>query len=1118
MRTLPYPRRPQGAGIRAAVLIPLAIAALTPTLLAVLPPTPAWAQQQQTASAAVPVRAAAKKPITHDVYDKWKSIQGTTLSRNGEWAAYALSSYEADPELIVRNLKSGAEKRYPRGRNARITSDSRYLLYTVEPAKADVEKAKGKPAAEQPKGALAIVELATGKQDTIERVRRFAVAEKGPRYVAYIQDPEPPKPAAPAARPAAGEASAPPASAAKPDDAADAAAQQGQGRRRQGGGAGGAAGAAQGGPGAAAGTRTPAPPAAPADLVVRDLTTGQAVLSVSAPDTFLWNEDGSRLLYATSPRNAEEKAVSVREMAGGKTATLVSGRGTYKSFAFNEKGDAVAFLADRAVKDEAAKPEEKPATAAASPAAAAPPEPDEDRLQQRRPLPGRGGAPGQGVAGTPGAAAATPPGPSATYAVWLWRAGEDKASEVVTAKTAGMPAGFVVSDNDGSLRFSEDGARLYCAYKPAPKPRAKDAPTPINVDIWASNDDLLQPMQKVRATQEARRDYAAAFNLRDRRFVPLATPDMPDVNADSDAKRVTIGGDDRKYRKLVSWDTSYRDVYLVDLGSGKRRLLQEKHSGPMSLSPGEKYLLYWDGAAQAWFARNLDGDKPAVNLTGAIKGVAFADETWDTPGPASAYGTAGWTDGDGSVLIYDRFDIWQVSPENKFAPRRLTSGRAGEKVYRYTRLDPEERVVPTDKPLLLSLTDDRTKATGYARLAGIGTSPTAPAPALETLVSLDKRMAGLQKAEDADTVLFTLSRFDEYPDLWTATLGDLKKMTRLSDANPQQKEYNWGTAELISYKSADGVPLRGILNKPENFDPSKKYPLLVYIYETLSDGLHQYTPPSAGTSINVSRYVSNGYLVLRPDIVYKTGYPGESALKCVLPAIEKVVDRGYVDEKRIGIQGHSWGGYQITHLVTRTNRFAAAEAGASVSNMVSAYGGIRWQTGMSRQFQYERTQSRIGGTPWDKTREFLENSPIFWADKVTTPYLTLHNDEDGAVPWEQGIEFVTALRRLGREAYLFNYNGEGHGLTNRDNQRHWTVHMAEFFDHYLLGAPRPEWMEKGVPYLDRGTRDLSAFYGKKPSAAEQTAAEKSEKPATAAAAGAGGESAEPRPLPPGAGQ
>jgi len=495
--------------------------------------------------------------------------------------------------------------------------------------------------------------------------------------------------------------------------------------------------------------------------------------------------------------------------------------------------------------------------------------------------------------------------------------------------------------------------------------------------------------------------------------------------------------------------------------------------------------------------------------------VRFEDESSDTPEPARAYGSAGWTSGDRSVLLYDKYDIWEVRPDGTDA--RLVTGGTGRKahiVFRYVRTDPEERTIPTDKPFLVSAVNDVTKATGYYRVTPTAAAPApvakpvrgkpaAPAPLAAgygepaRLVMVDKRLgspgagggpgggpgggggATLLKPKNADgPFILTASRFEEFPNLWTAG-PSFENLTKVSDANPQQSEYVWGRSELIEYINADGKTLHAILTKPENFDPAKKYPLMVYIYEELTNGLHSYATPSPGTSINLARYVSNGYVLLQPDIVYTEGYPGESAMKCVIPAVEKVLSLGYIDPARVGIQGHSWGGYQITYMITRTNIFRAVEAGASVSNMISAYGGIRWGTGMSRAFQYEKTQSRIGAPPWDKTLEFIENSPIFWVEKIKTPYLTIHNDDDDAVPWYQGIEFISALRRLGKEGYMFVYNGEKHGLRERENQKHWTVHMAEFFDHYLLDAPRPEWMDKGVPFLEKGTRDMTPFYPKK---------------------------------------
>jgi dipeptidyl aminopeptidase/acylaminoacyl peptidase len=315
-------------------------------------------------------------------------------------------------------------------------------------------------------------------------------------------------------------------------------------------------------------------------------------------------------------------------------------------------------------------------------------------------------------------------------------------------------------------------------------------------------------------------------------------------------------------------------------------------------------------------------------------------------------------------------------------------------------------------------------------------------------------------------LMLTASRFDQFPDLWI-TNPDFRELKRMSNGDAQRTPFAWGTSELVSFKNTDGVPLKGLLLKPENLDSKKKYPMIVYIYERLTQGLHSFRNPGPGTSINPTFYVSNGYLVFMPDIVYNVGYPGPSALKCVPPAIQAVVDKGYVDENAIGIQGHSWGGYQIAYMVTQTNRFKAAAPGALVSNMTSAYSGIRWGTGLARQFQYERGQSRIGGSLWDYPLRFLDNSPLFRADRVQTPLLMIANDEDDAVPWQQGIEFYLALRHLDKEVYMFSYNGEKHGLRRRINQKDYTRRLQEFFDHFLKGAPAPEWMEKGIPYLQK---------------------------------------------------
>src|SRR5438445_4168280 len=300
----------------------------------------------------------------------------------------------------------------------------------------------------------------------------------------------------------------------------------------------------------------------------------------------------------------------------------------------------------------------------------------------------------------------------------------------------------------------------------------------------------------------------------------------------------------------------------------------------------------------------------------------------------------------------------------------------------------------------------------------------------EKLVMGAKDFNNPTKAKDADVLMFTASRFDEYPDMWVTgpTFKDLKKV---SNGDEQRAQFNWGSAELVAFKNVDGVPLKGLLLKPENFDPKRKYPMIVYIYEKLTQGLHAFRNPGPGTSINPTFYVSNGYLIFMPDIVYTIDYPGQMPLQCVLPGIQAVVDKGFVDENAIGIQGHSWGGYQIDSMVTQTNRFKAAAPGAVVANMTSAYSGIRWGSGLPRQFQYEHSQSRIGGSLWEYPMRYLENSPVFRADRVQTPLLTIHNDEHDAVPSSQRIEYYLALHRLRQEVYMLRYNGEKQGLSKR---------------------------------------------------------------------------------------
>ncbi|MEL6923846.1 MAG: prolyl oligopeptidase family serine peptidase, partial [Bacteroidota bacterium] len=310
--------------------------------------------------------------------------------------------------------------------------------------------------------------------------------------------------------------------------------------------------------------------------------------------------------------------------------------------------------------------------------------------------------------------------------------------------------------------------------------------------------------------------------------------------------------------------------------------------------------------------------------------------------------------------------------------------------------------------------------------------------------------------------------FRMFPDLRYSNMH-FENPRRISFANPQQDNYKWGNIELYNWTSIDGQQLQGLLVKPDDFDPNKQYPMIVNFYERSTNGLHQHRAPYPHRStINYSFYTSRGYVIFNPDVPYRVGYPGESAYNAVVSGTSALLDEGFVDRERVALQGHSWGGYQIAHIVTKTDLFRCAESGAPVVNMISAYGGIRWGSGMSRMFQYEHTQSRLGGTLWEKPMRYVENSPIFWVDKINTPLLILHNDEDGAVPWYQGIEFFVALRRLGKPAWLLNYNGEPHWPVKLQNRKDFNIRMQQFFDHYLMDAAKPLWMERGVPAIEKG--------------------------------------------------
>src|SRR6185503_14811307 len=497
-------------------------------------------------------------------------------------------------------------------------------------------------------------------------------------------------------------------------------------------------------------------------------------------------------------------------------------------------------------------------------------------------------------------------------------------------------------------------------------------------------------------------------------------------------------------------------------------------------SPDAKFVSFYDSGH--WFTYNIAANK-LTDLTGNLKDVHFDNETDDHPAEAPAWGLAGWTKGDKSLLIYDRYDVWEFDPTGAKAPVMVTdsAGRKNNLQFRLTQANGggrggrgggggrggpggggagEDRGIDPAEPLMLRAVNVETMASGFYRdQLGARKEP-------EKIVMSDLAYGAPVKAANADMWMVTKSTVTDFPNLWAGP--SLTSLAQISDANPQQKDYNWVTAELVHWLSADGKPLKGILYKPENFDPKKKYPMISYFYEILSNGLYNYVAPNGRNVINPTHYASNGYIVFEPDIVYEDGYPGPSAVKAIVPGVEALVRRGFVDEKKLGLQGQSWGGYQTAYLITQSHLFAAAMAGAPVANMTSAYSGIRWGSGINRSMQYEAGQSRIGKSLFEAPDLYLQNSPLFSLPRVTTPLFIMSNDMDDAVPWWQGIELFVGMRRLGKEAYLINYNNDVHNPQSRANQKDIAMRMQQFFDNKLKDAPMPDWMVKGIPAKDKG--------------------------------------------------
>lgn len=948
----------------------------------------------------------AKKVLTQDTYDLWRSISQPRLSPDGKWAVYTLTPTVGDGELVARATSGDTEYRVPRGwtgrpimkvggpsfspQAAQVTGDSRYVVFLRYPTKAAMDsatKAKAKPA-DRPKNTLAILSLADGSVTEVERVKGFRIAEKGGRYLIY--EPE----------------------------AADSA-KSGEGPGRAGG-----RGARGGGGGEEADSASK--PKRKKDsgevLVLRELATGTEVRIEHVTDYTIDDEE-RWLVYALAGADSlGVDGVYARELATGSVTTLRRGTGNYRGLTLDEDATQVAFVTDA------------------------------DQWTAEEPRFTLYHAQLTALAGE-----RTGSGPSAGSA-----SAAMAATVAVAADAVGEGMRIV---ERGGISFVRDGNALQFGVQPLP-PDSIPADSLVGkavVDLWHWRDARPQPMQKLRANADRNRSFTSLYDMTSGSMRQLENDTMPRVQL-SDDGRIAVSVTGVPYELDAIYGEGGNDVYVINTATGDTRKVATKIRGSGQLSPDAKYVIWWED--KAWRVHDIASNQTR-DVTSMIPVVSFEQETHDTPSEPRPWGVAGWSEGDARVLIYDRYDVWEVDPTGRTAARNLTDGVGRDRniTFRVVDLDRDVEYIDPSETLWLEAFDHASKDAGIwrDRIGGSG-KPV-------SVVMAPKAWRVYGKASEADQLLVTREDYREYPDLWTGTSFD--KLHRISNAMPEQSEYLWGDVEIVKWLNTDGVPLEGLLYKPEGFDAGKKYPMVVYFYEQLSDNLNNYVRPAGRNTINPTVYTSLGYLVFMPNIHYTPGYPGPSSVKAVVPGVQSLIAKGFVHADRVGIAGQSWGGYQTSYIITQTQLFAAAVPNATVINMTSAYGGIRWGSGVERAIvNYEQGQSRIGGSLWEYPERYIENSALFYLDRVTTPVLTMHNDSDGAVPWYQGIEFFIGLRRLGKEAYFVNYNGDEHNPRVYPNQKDIDRRMQEFFAAKLQGAPEPDWMKHGIPFIERERAQL----------------------------------------------
>ncbi len=633
-------------------------------------------------------------------------------------------------------------------------------------------------------------------------------------------------------------------------------------------------------------------------------------------------------------------------------------------------------------------------------------------------------------------------------------------------KTAGEVAAPQRVVASRTPQWSEDGRLLFIGVADWDrKIETKSDEEPSNVEVWHPRDTNVISEQKLRVARDRDRHVVAVWHLAENRIVPLGTNVKETMQLPRSGGRA-VALDDTPYESTGMFGRHFTDVYKVDLGTGSRAKVATKLSPPVWPSPGGRYILnfkdgeFWIYDLESGEARNVS--KPA--------GVSFIDKDDDHPSLVRpSWGVAGWTKNDASVIVNGEFDLWELFPDGS-KPKRLTDGAADQVRHRY--VNPEAPVTggrggrgggaaqePIDvaKPVYVSVSGIWTKKNGYALLSE---------GKVDRTVWLDPNLSRLAKTKPADEYAYQAEDFGAAPNIFVGD-ADLRDAKQVTDTNPFAKDYAWGKSQLVEYKSPKGERLQGALFYPANYDPAKKYPLIVHIYERESQFLHRYFPVSDRSPYTEAIWSANGYFVLMPDIVFRPRDPGMSVLECVTAATKKVLETGMIDSKRVGLIGHSWGGFGTSFVMTQTDLFTAGVAGGPLTDLVSSYGEIYWNSGTPETDHAEVGQERLEVPLWEDPAAYMRNSAVFHVNKMKGALLLSVGDKDGASDWHQDIEMYNLARRAGKQCIMLVYPGENHALAVKANQQDYHRRILEWFDHYLKDQAPKAWIDKGVTVLDR---------------------------------------------------